>query len=70
MGETKYSWDEFSVHIVAELDRFAKVAERLDDKLRALEIELAVLKIKIGFWGFAGSACGFIVMWGIKELLK
>lgn len=70
MSETKYSWDEFSVHIVAELDRFARVAERLDDKARALEIELAILKIKIGIWGFAGSACGFILMWVFKETFK
>lgn len=66
-GGGKYTWNEFSVHLVAELERFDKCASDLSKQVNALEVKIAVLQVKVGLWGFAGSAFGFLVMYAITK---
>jgi len=49
-------WNEWSRHVLAELIRQNEVIERLTDKCEDIRIEVAMLKVKAGIWGFAAGA--------------
>ena len=56
-------WNQWSKHILMELERLNDKLESIDDRLRQVDKDLATLQIKAGFWGaLAGSVPVLIVM--------
>ena len=49
-------WNEWSRHVLAELERHNSLLMGLDEKLNAIRIELTTLKIKAGLWGMLAGA--------------
>lgn len=71
------TWQEWSRHVLAELKRLNDTIQAVDDKIdklkdeqvSPLKIELAMLKVKSGFWGMIGGAIPVILM-VLVEILK
>jgi len=49
------SWNEWKIHILSELKRYNDSLKILEENYCKLAKELAIIKVKAGFWGlFAG----------------
>lgn len=53
--DKKDGWDEWSVHVRAELERMSKGQECIMQKINDLRIQVAMLKVKSGVWGAVGA---------------
>lgn len=62
MGGEKNGWPEWSRFVLKELERFNECYEAQTKLIQAIQIEVAMLKVKSGIWGFAA---GFIPSVGI-----
>lgn len=68
-GNGKDGWDKWGHFVVKELERLNEKAQRLDDKVSKVMIEIAMLKVKSGIWGLVGGAIPVAVglaVWIIK----
>jgi len=50
-------WNEWSRHVLSELERLNGCYDKIDGQLRKIHVEIAMLKVKSGMWGAIG---GFI----------
>jgi len=49
-------WNEWSKHVLLELERLNECYDKLDIKTNKLFTEIATLKVKSGVWGLIGGA--------------
>jgi hypothetical protein len=56
------SWNEWGKHVLAELERLSSSCvvidervQRIDARVRGIEIEIGMLKVKSGVWGLVGG---------------
>ena len=61
MPGTNNGWDEWSKHVLKELERLNACMVHIDDDLRKLSIDIAMLKVKAGVWGVIGGSIPAIV---------
>ena len=61
MPGTSNGWDEWSKHVLMELERLNTCMMNIDNDLRKLSIEIAMLKVKAGVWGVIGGSIPAIV---------
>lgn len=50
-------WNEWSKHVLAELERLNGCYDTISDSVNKIHVEIAMLKVKSGIWGAIG---GFI----------
>lgn len=55
-------WNEWSRHVLAELERLNGGYESINDQLRKIHIEIAMLKVKSGMWGALGGCVPVLIM--------
>lgn len=53
-GETN-GWNEWSRHVLAELERNNEELKELRSALEGIRVEIATLKVKAGVWGAAAG---------------
>ena len=61
-------WEEWGKHVLEEQRRFSEACEKIHDRLVAIEMSIAVLKVKSGVWGFAAGSIPIIIMIILKIL--
>lgn len=61
-------WNEWSRHILKELERLNECYDKLDGRLRNIEQDMAMLKVKSGVWGATGAALVIVGQVLIKAL--
>ena len=55
MPETNDGWNEWSRHVLKELERLNTCYEQLLEQQGQIRIAIAMLKVKSGIWGFAAG---------------
>lgn len=72
--ENNDGWNEWSRHVLSELERINQQVEKLHDEVSRLRQDLAVvrteLRLKAGIWGAIGAAIPVIVMLAFQLLKK
>ena len=66
-------WNEWSRHVLAELERLNGCYEGLRVSVEKIHVEIAMLKVKSGAWGALGGAIPVIIglgVWAITKLAK
>ena len=65
MSPEQNGWNEWSRHVLAELERLNDCYNKLDTKMNRLFTEVAMLKVKSGVWGAIGGSMPVIagVLW-------
>lgn len=71
-GETPQTddWDQWKNHVLAELERMNKNYKTIDEKVDAVRIEIATLKVKSGVWGLIAGAIPVLIALAIYLLTK
>ena len=70
MSSGPNGWNQWSKHVLKELERLNEVMERLEAKLNEVEKDLVMLKVKSGVWGLIGGAIpavSILIMWLVKK---
>jgi len=62
-------WNEWSRHVLAELERLNERIEQISQKQGELLVEIARLQIKSGIWGGLAAA-GVVALFIAFEFLK
>lgn len=65
MNPPTNGWNEWSKHVLAELERLNGCYVALDNKLDEVRIDIAKLKVKAGIWGAIGGAIPVVVILGV-----
>lgn len=60
-------WSQWSKHVIITLQNFDEKLEKIDDKLKQIEIDIAMLKFKSGFWGSIGAAVSIAAYYFINK---
>lgn len=55
MPGTNNGWDEWSKYVLKELERLNSCMTQIDDDIKKLSIDIAMLKVKAGVWGVIGG---------------
>lgn len=72
-GGNKDGWQEWSKHVLLELERLNDCYEKLDGRVNAIREEIASLKVKSGMWGAVGACIPIflgILIFIFKDLFK
>jgi hypothetical protein len=56
MNTQNNGWQEWSKHVLLELERLNSCYEKLDGKINTMREDIATLKVKAGLWGAIGAA--------------
>jgi len=56
-GGSKGNWEEWSRHVLAELERLNAQVDEARKDIQSMRVDLAMLNVKAGAWGVLG---GFI----------
>jgi len=62
-------WNEWSRHVLSELERLSENYEKMNEKLGTIKSEIAMLKVKAGVWGGIAGVL-FVVSTLIVLILK
>jgi len=54
-------WNEWSRHVLAELERLNGCYEDINKTVNKIHIEIAMLKVKSGMWGAIGGCIPLVV---------
>lgn len=54
-------WNEWSKHVLTELKRLEKSSQDISRQLNRIEVEIATLKVKSGFFGAVGAFIAMVV---------
>lgn len=49
-------WEEWGKHVLLELEQNDKAHEKMTEQLQQIQVDIAKLKVKSGFWGALGGA--------------
>lgn len=69
MATDTNGWAEWGRHVLAELERLDACYHNIQKQNETLLTEIAVLKIKSGFWGIIGGAIPSLVTIAIALLI-
>jgi len=61
MSPPHNGWNEWSRHVLAELERLNECGSALDGKITQVRIDIAQLKVKAGVWGLIGASIPVVV---------
>jgi hypothetical protein len=61
-------WNEWSRHVLAELERLNACSRDMNEKLTKIQVDIGMLKVKAGMWGVIGGCIPVIVMLAISFL--
>jgi hypothetical protein len=67
-GADENGWNEWSKHVLKELERLNGCYLALDKKTTDLLIEITQLKVKSGLWGFCGSAMAILLAYFLTRI--
>ena len=70
MGSTDDGWTRWSKHVLLEIERLNSCMLHLDEQVRQLSIEIAMLKVKSGAWGLVGGSIPVLLALAYKLLSK
>lgn len=62
-------WNEWSKHVLAELERLNNCYEELNKSVNKVHVEIAMLQVKSGIWGAIGGCIPLMVAF-VYWLLK
>jgi hypothetical protein len=62
-------WDQYKLHVTAELKRMNACQRDMKNELSAIRIEIARLQAKAGMWGAVGAAIPVAIMLGVQILM-
>jgi hypothetical protein len=63
-------WNEWSKHVLKELERLNSCYTGLDKEVKKIHIELVKLQVKSGLWGAAAGAIPVIIMLLVQYIRK
>jgi hypothetical protein len=55
-NQNQNGWNEWSRHVLKELERLNTNYENLQEEISLVKIEIAMLKVKAGVWGLVAGA--------------
>ena len=64
------SWNEWSNHVLKELERLNDCYEKLVESVQDARTEIAMLKVKSGMWGALGGLVPVVVtlvFWSLNK---
>jgi len=61
-------WNEWSRHVLAELERLNNCYEGMNGQLQKIHVEIAMLKVKSGMWGAFGGIITIAIALFIKYI--
>lgn len=61
-------WNEWSRHVLAELERLNDCYTQLNTSVGNIHIEIAMLKVKSGMWGAIGGMIPIVILLAIAHL--
>jgi len=62
-------WNQWSKHILAELERLNSCYKTLDEKVQQIREDIAMLKVKSGVWGIVGGSIP-VIIWILLRLFE
>ena len=65
-------WSDWKQHVLNELSELKDEVRAGREDIAKFQVELAILKLKSGLWGFAAGALptiGMLIIWSIKDSL-
>lgn len=62
------SWASWGKHVLAELESLDGRLDKMDERLRGIEVQLAMLKVRAGVWGLAAGAIPVLIGLGVWAL--
>lgn len=73
MAEDGNGWAKYGERVLSDMERLTGCYDDLLKKTTKIEVEVAVLKLKAGVWGFLSglvSVVGLLLYLVIRELMK
>ena len=64
------SWDSYQRLVLSKLDKFDLELLAIDKKLRHIEIDIALLKVKASIWGAAAGMIPILIMFAVQAFKK
>lgn len=64
------SWNQYQKLVLTKLDDIEAVNEKVEVRLRSLELELALLRLKSSFWGGLAGLGAFAATWLIQWISR
>lgn len=61
-------WSEYQKLVLSELERHNGLIEDIRNKLGKIETDIAMLKVKAGFWGALAGAIPVAIAMGLKYI--
>lgn len=58
---TTNGWNEWSRHVLAELERLNGCYDGVSKQLSDIKVEIAMLKVKSGMWGAIGGCIPIVI---------
>lgn len=68
MSPGENGWEDWSKHVLAELQRHTDGLSKAQDTVNRIEVEIAVLKYKSGLWGAVAGLASVAIMLGLAWL--
>ena len=63
-------WSEYQLMVLGKLDDLKKVQEKAEDRLRVIETEIALLRLKSSFWGAIAGLGAYAVTMVVQYIQK
>lgn len=70
MASNDGSWNDWSKHVLIELERLNNCYNDMNSSLQKIHVEIAMLKVKSGIWGAIGGCIPIIVMILVSYMKK
>jgi hypothetical protein len=70
MVDPDRKWSEYQLMVLDKLDRLELVQEKVEVRLRSIETELALLKLKSSLWGGLAGVAAYAVTMGVQYISK
>ena len=70
MVEGTNSWNEWGKHVLLELEENKRDHREIEKVLRSIKVEIAMLKVKSGIWGFVAGFIPVALAMIIKLLME
>ena len=63
-------WAQYQKLVLSKLESIEETAEKLEARLRSVEIELVMLRVKSSFWGGLAGLGAFVATWLIQFVTR
>lgn len=64
------SWNTWRKHVLAEIKRVNGNAEKIQDGVHSLKVEIAKLQVKSGVWGLVGGMVPVVVLIAMQKFTQ